>query len=63
MSDGTPILASFILGAIIFFWVGVIVGEDRTQLEAIDNGLAQYNAKTGDFEWLDTLTKQQEPTP
>ena len=53
MSD-TPRIAiaigfSFCIG-IIF---GILIAEENWRAAAIENGCAQYNPKTADFEWIE----------
>jgi hypothetical protein len=46
----------FILLSIVILCVGILIGcysgVDTMRQAAIEHGVAQFNPKTGDFEWL-----------
>jgi hypothetical protein len=46
------VLLSGLLIYVFGMIVGNMVGQKATEMHAVENGVAQYNAKTGAFEWI-----------
>lgn len=62
MNENIANFLLFSLGAIVMSIIFVIsVGDFRRDKEIVSHGCAQYNSKTAEFEWLDTLTKDTTP--
>ena len=55
-------LIAYIIGAFsVLLALVIAIDEYRGTKEIVSHGCAQYNSKTSDFEWIDTITKA--PTP
>jgi hypothetical protein len=51
MDDKTKLTLAFLAGFIFGLWLVGMLNTRHHQTMAVKYGAAQYNAKTGDFEW------------
>lgn len=49
---GVIIFALLAVGMGIGILIGIAIGEDITERQAIEVGVAKYNEKTAKFEWI-----------